>query len=141
MGACAFKYTRKRGGGKSKKAKKSTVKKPVKAKSTIKKKKSSDKSKSMYDRWMTDNVGASSEPSQPSQTAQAPINERWMTDNVGASKKSKKSKKSKGKKMSRKKRPPSAWQKHLMNVFREMKSKDKSIKLGDAMREAKKSYK
>ena len=45
-------------------------------------------------------------------------------------------KKSKGKK-----RPPSAWQKHLMKVFREMKSKDKSIKLGDAMREAKKSYK
>lgn len=40
-----------------------------------------------------------------------------------------------------KKRPPSEWQKHLMKVFREMKSKDKSIKLGDAMREAKKSYK
>ena len=51
-------------------------------------------------------------------------------------KRSKAKKKSKGKK-----RPPSAWQKHLMKVFREMKSKDKSIKLGDAMREAKKSYK
>ena len=50
--------------------------------------------------------------------------------------KGKKKKKSKGKK-----RPPTAWQKHLMKVFREMKSKDKSIKLGDAMREAKKSYK
>ena len=33
-------YTRKRGGGKGKKVKKSTIKKPVKAKSTIKKKKS-----------------------------------------------------------------------------------------------------
>ena len=50
-------------------------------------------------------------------------------------------KRSKAKKKSRKKRPPTAWQKHLMKVFREMKSKDKSIKLGDAMREAKKSYK
>tara|TARA_Y100001958_G_C21011204_1_gene391247 strand:- start:429 stop:695 length:267 start_codon:yes stop_codon:yes gene_type:complete len=50
-------------------------------------------------------------------------------------------KRSKAKKKSGKKRPPSAWQKHLMKVFREMKSKDKSIKLGDAMREAKKSYK
>ena len=111
-------YTRKRG-GKPKKAKKSTVKKPVKAKGTIKKKKSS----------------VSPKPSQPS------INERWMTDNVGANKRTKKSKKSKGKKSKGKKRPPSAWQKHLMKVFREMKSKDKSIKLGDAMREAKKSYK
>lgn len=138
--ASSMTNSRKRGGGKGKKAKKSTVKKPVKAESTIKKKRSSDKSKSMYERWMTDNVGTSN-TTEPSQTAQAPINERWMTDNVGTSKKSKKSKKSKGKKKSRKKRPPSAWQKHLMNVFREMKSKDKSIKLGDAMREAKKSYK
>ena len=134
MGGCGL-YTRKRGGGKGKKAKKSTVKKPVRAKSTIKKKKSSYKQKSMNQRWMTDNVGTSN-TTEPSQTDQAPMNQRWMTDNVGASKKSKKKKKSK-----RKKRPPSAWQKHLMKVFREMKSKDKSIKLGDAMREAKKSYK
>ena len=48
---------------------------------------------------------------------------------------------SKAKKKSRKKRPQTARQKHLMKVFREMKSKDKSIKLGDAMRVAKKSYK
>ena len=134
-------YTRKRG-GKPKKAKKSTVKKPVKAKGTIKKKKSSVSPKpsqpSINERWMTDNVGTTPKPSQ---TVQAPINERWMTDNVGANKRTKKSKKSKGKKSKGKKRPPSAWQKHLMKVFREMKSKDKSIKLGDAMREAKKSYK
>jgi len=134
MGRRSYSYSRKRGGGKGKKAKKSTVKKTVKAKSTIKKKRSSDKSKSLYERWMTDNVGTSN-TTEPSQTDQAPMNQRWMTDNVGASKKSKKKKKSK-----RKKRPPSAWQKHLMKVFREMKSKDKSIKLGDAMREAKKSY-
>lgn len=51
-------------------------------------------------------------------------------------------KRSKGKKKSKgKKRAITPWQKHLMKVFREMKSKDKSIKLGDAMREAKKSYK
>tara|TARA_B100000900_G_scaffold416241_1_gene450470 strand:- start:3761 stop:4123 length:363 start_codon:yes stop_codon:yes gene_type:complete len=119
MGRCGI-YTRKRG-GKPKKAKKSTVKKPVKAKGTIKKKKSSDSPK-------------------PSQTDQAPINQRWMTDNVGASKRTKKSKKSKGKKSKGKKRPITAWQKHLMKVFHEMKSKDKSVKFGDAMREAKKSY-
>ena len=51
-------------------------------------------------------------------------------------KRSKAKKKSKGKK-----RAITPWQKHLMKVFREMKSKDKSIKLGDAMREAKKTYK
>lgn len=123
-------YTRKRGGGKGKKAKKSK-RGPGGVKKTIKK-------SSINKRWMTDNVGTSM--GEQSQTEQSPINERWMKDNVGASKRTKKAKKSKGKKKG-KKRPPSAWQKHLMKVFREMKSKDKSIKLGDAMREAKKSYK
>ena len=57
----------------------------------------------------------------------------------GKSKGKKSRGKSKGK--SKGKRPPSAWQKHLMKVFREMKTKDKSIKLGDAMRQAAKTYK
>ena len=57
----------------------------------------------------------------------------------GISKGKKSRGKSKGK--SKGKRPPSAWQKHLMKVFREMKTKDKSIKLGDAMRQAAKTYK
>ncbi len=48
---------------------------------------------------------------------------------------------SRKKKSRGKKRPLSKWQIHLMKVFREMKTNDKSIKLGDAMREAKKSYK
>ena len=34
----------------------------------------------------------------------------------------------------------SAWQDHLMKVYREMKKKDPSIKLSQAMKEAKKSY-
>jgi hypothetical protein len=33
------------------------------------------------------------------------------------------------------------WNKHLMEVYREMKSKDSKIKLKDAMKEAKKTYK
>ena len=33
------------------------------------------------------------------------------------------------------------WQKHLMAVFKKMKSKDKNVKFGDAMKEAAKSYK
>jgi len=45
-------------------------------------------------------------------------------------------KKSKGKK-----RPPSAWNKHMMGVYKSMKSKDSSVKLGDAMKVAKKTYK
>lgn len=34
-----------------------------------------------------------------------------------------------------------AWTKHLMAVYREMKSKDSSVKLKDAMKVAAKSYK
>ena len=90
-------YTRKRGGGKGKKARGSTVK----------------KDRSFAKRTMK----------------------------VGGKHHTKKRSKGKKKKSKGKKRPPSAWQKHLMKVFREMKSKDKSIKLGDAMRVAKKSYK
>jgi len=63
------------------------------------------------------------------------------TMKVGGKHHTKKHSKANKKKSKGKKRPPTAWQKHLMKVFREMKSKDKSIKLGDAMREAKKSYK
>ena len=39
------------------------------------------------------------------------------------------------------KRKPSDWNIHLMKVYKEMKSKDNSIKLKDAMKVAKKSYK
>ena len=130
MGGCAY-TNRKRGGGKGKKAKKSK-RGPGGVKKTIKK-------LSIYDRWMTDNVGIPM--GEQSQTEQSPINKRWMKDNVGASKRTKKAKKSKGKKSKGKKRPPSPWQIHLMKIFREMKIKDKNTKLGDAMREAKKSYK
>ena len=38
------------------------------------------------------------------------------------------------------KKAASPWNKHLMSVFREMKQKDSNIKLGDAMKVAKKSY-
>jgi hypothetical protein len=34
-----------------------------------------------------------------------------------------------------------AWTKHLMTVYHELKKKDASIKLKDAMKVAKKSYK
>lgn len=37
-------------------------------------------------------------------------------------------------------RAPSKWNKHLMSVYRQMKSKNKNIKLSDAMKEARKSY-
>ena len=45
-------------------------------------------------------------------------------------------KKSKGKK-----RPASNWNKHMMMVYKSMKAKDSSVKLGDAMKAAKKTYK
>ena len=35
----------------------------------------------------------------------------------------------------------SPWIKHLMSVYKEMKAKDKNIKLSDAMKVAKRSYK
>ena len=126
---------RKKGGGKtSSKPKKNS---PKKSKSprispTIQKRVAATKKKkipTLIDRW-----GA------PPNSQQSPITNRWVKDNVGASKRTKKAKKSKGKKPKGKKRPLSPWQKHLMKVFREMKTKDKTVKLGDAMREAKKSY-
>jgi len=46
-----------------------------------------------------------------------------------------KKKKTKGKK------PSSAWNKHMMVVYRSMKAKNSSVKLGDAMKVAKKTYK
>lgn len=33
------------------------------------------------------------------------------------------------------------WQDHLMATFKKMKSKDKTVKLSDAMKEAAKTYK
>ena len=50
-------------------------------------------------------------------------------------KKAKKSTKRKGKK------PASNWNKHMMAVYKSMKSKDSSVKLQDAMKAAKKTYK
>jgi hypothetical protein len=38
-------------------------------------------------------------------------------------------------------KPQSAWQVHLMKVYHEMKKKDSTVKLSDAMKTAKKSYK
>lgn len=39
------------------------------------------------------------------------------------------------------KRKPTTWNIHLMKVYKEMKEKDNSIKLSDAMKVAKASYK
>ena len=39
------------------------------------------------------------------------------------------------------KRKPTAWQNHLIETYRDMKKKDDSIKLSDAMTAAKKTYK
>ena len=46
-----------------------------------------------------------------------------------------KKKKTKGKKK------PGAWNKHVMAVYKSMKSKNSNVKLGDAMKAAKKTYK
>ncbi len=40
-----------------------------------------------------------------------------------------------------KRKPPSEWTTHLMKVYKEMKAKNPDTKLGDAMKEAKKTYK
>jgi hypothetical protein len=51
-------------------------------------------------------------------------------------------KKTKGKKTKGKKGPPSAWNKHVMAVYRSMKADNPSMKgMGLAMKAAKKSYK
>ena len=52
-----------------------------------------------------------------------------------SSKKAKKSTKRKGKK------PASNWNKHMMAVYKSMKSKDSNVKLQDAMKAARKTYK
>jgi hypothetical protein len=38
------------------------------------------------------------------------------------------------------KKPASNWNKHMMVVYKSMKAKDPSVKLGDAMKAAKKTY-
>ena len=45
-----------------------------------------------------------------------------------------------GKTMAKQKRKPSAWNKHLMEVYKGMKKKDSTIKLSDAMKKAKATY-
>lgn len=40
----------------------------------------------------------------------------------------------------KKKRKPTAWNLHLMKEYKKMKAKDKTVKLSDAMKKAKKTY-
>ena len=53
------------------------------------------------------------------------------------------SSKKKAKKTKKKKRKgkQTAWNKHMMVVYKSMKAKDPNVKLGDAMKAAKKTYK
>ena len=53
------------------------------------------------------------------------------------------SSKKKAKKTKKKKRKgkQTAWNKHMMVVYKSMKAKNSSVKLGDAMKAAKKTYK
>jgi len=51
-------------------------------------------------------------------------------------KKSQKDKKSQNGKKTRKSKGPSDWNKKVMMIYREMKKKDKNVKLGSAMKEA-----
>ena len=53
---------------------------------------------------------------------------------------SKKTRKKKSKRKGKKK-GPTAWNKHMMVVYKSMKAKNPSVKLGDAMKAAKKTYK
>ncbi len=46
-----------------------------------------------------------------------------------------------GKTMAKQKRRPTEWNKHLMEVYKGMKKKDDKIKLSDAMKKAKSTYK
>lgn len=88
-----------------------------------------------------------------SRTARAPKRSRRVSKKSGrkstrksarksarVSKHSSKPARRKAKKSRRTKKAASPWNKHLMSVFREMKKKNSSIKLGDAMKVAKKTY-
>ena len=65
---------------------------------------------------------------------------RKMRSKVSRSK-VKKTKRPKAKKKTKGKKRSGAWQKHVMAVYKSMKSKDSNAKLGDAMKAAKKTYK
>lgn len=56
-----------------------------------------------------------------------------------AMRRGKKTKKSSSKRKGKK--PASNWNKHMMMVYKSMKAKNPSVKLGDAMKAAKKTYK
>lgn len=56
-------------------------------------------------------------------------------------KSSKRSRKRPIKKTAKKSKKQSPWNVHLMNVYKDMKKKDKNVKFGDAMKAAKKTYK
>ena len=64
---------------------------------------------------------------------------RKMRSKVSRSK-VKKTKRPKRKKTKGKKKP-GAWNKHVMAVYKSMKSKNSNVKLGDAMKAPKKTYK
>jgi hypothetical protein len=57
------------------------------------------------------------------------------------SKSSKRSVKRSNKKSKSKSKKQTPWIKHVTNVYKEMKKKNPDAKLGDAMKEAKKTYK
>lgn len=61
---------------------------------------------------------------------------RKMTKRMKKPKSVKKTKKSKKSKKATK----NPWQKHIMEVYKSMKAKDPSVKLGDAMKAAGKTY-
>ena len=78
-------------------------------------------------------------------TARAPKRSRRVSKKSGrkarvSKRSSKPARKSKAEKSRRSKKAASPWNKHLMSVFKEMKKKDSSIRLGDAMKVAKKTY-
>lgn len=80
-----------------------------------------------------------------SRTARAPKRSRRVSKKSGrkarvSKRSSKPARKSKAKKSRRSKKAASPWNKHLMSVFKEMKKKDSGVKLGDAMKVAKKTY-
>ena len=69
-------------------------------------------------------------------------NMRKMAKSSMKSRGPKKTRRNKAKKSKKKgRKPPSAWNKHMMMVYKSMKAKDASVKLGDAMKAAKKTYK
>jgi len=66
---------------------------------------------------------------------------RKKKSNVSKTMRKGKRTKKKSKKSKKGKKQASNWNKHMMMVYKSMKAKDSSVKLGDAMKAAKKTYK